>query len=208
MSDEWKPGRHLGVIRIDELTPSANALRRAFKTPHQYKKLRDRLQQWLMVAMANGKIPRATGRRRLTICRFVRSERYVLDKDNLIGGAKPLVDAATRQGLIKDDTAQWLEAIYLQAISTDQRVEINVEDLGAFTTSTPVDSTLDAGGIYVEEVDTDPSSCDLSYQNGARGCGHASWVIVWRCGGVRPHTLRLCHMHRDHLLEQLTRAGS
>ncbi len=82
-----------------------------------------------MVGMTNGRIPRATGRRRLTICRFVRSERYVLDKDNLVGGAKPLIDAATRQGLLRDDTSEWLEGVYLQAISKDERVEINVVDL-------------------------------------------------------------------------------
>lgn len=206
--DDRSLRRHHGVIRIDELTPSANALRRVFKSPFQYKQLRDRLQQWLMVAMANQKIPKATVRRRLTICRFTRNERYILDKDNLIGGAKPLIDAATRQGLIKDDTAQWLDAVYLQSVHADQRVEIRVEDLDELPHAV-VRPALNRPGIHVEQVNMAPHACDLSYPDSAVvGCGYASWVIVWGYGGAITQTLRLCDLHRGDLLTQLANAGT
>ncbi len=121
--------RRRRTITIGELTPSQNVLARRHKHPAAYKKLRDRLQTWLMVEMTNGRIPKATTKRRLTITRYVRSKRYLLDRGNFVGGCKPLLDAAIRQGLIKDDREEWLDDVYHQEISQQQRTEILVEDL-------------------------------------------------------------------------------
>jgi hypothetical protein len=119
----------LGILTIGELTPSQNVLARKYKNRYAYKKLRDRLQQWLMVEMVNQRIAAATGKRRLVITRFVRSKRYLLDRGNLVGGCKPLLDAAIRQGLIIDDREEWLDDAYEQEVQESaERTEIRVED--------------------------------------------------------------------------------
>ena len=118
-----------GLIRIDELTPSQNRLARGLHNRFVYRNLRNRFQTWIMVGMVNGKISKATGRRRLTITRYVRSRRYLLDRGNFIGGCKPLLDAAIRQGLILDDREEHLDDRYEQKVDATPRVEVLVEDL-------------------------------------------------------------------------------
>lgn len=116
------------IIRIDELTPSQNAFKRMH--PRVYKKLRDRLQSWLMVGMVNQKIPKATTKRRLTIIRYARHKNYLLDRGNCVGGCKPLLDAAIRQGLILNDREDMLDDHYIQDVDAKApRTEIRVEDL-------------------------------------------------------------------------------
>lgn len=117
------------MIRIGFLTPSQNVLQRKYRLPFRYKKLKTELQTILMVEMANNGIPKAKARRRLTITRYVRSKRYLLDRGNLVGGCKPLLDAATLQGLIIDDKEEHLDDQYKQAVDPDERTEIRVEDL-------------------------------------------------------------------------------
>ncbi len=120
----------VGIITIGELTPSQNVLARKFKNRYAYRDLRDRLQQWLMVEMTNQRIPRAAGKRRLTITRFVRNKRYRLDRGNFVGGCKPLLDAAIRQGLIRDDKEEWLDDVYKQEVRDRAAcTEIRVENL-------------------------------------------------------------------------------
>lgn len=118
------------MIRWDELTPSQNVLMREYGNPHKYKKLIESWTQIFWAAMANGQIPKATQKRRLTITRFVTSERYRLDRGNLVGGCKPLLDAAVKAQLIRDDREGDLDDHYHQAIDPrDSRVEIIVEDI-------------------------------------------------------------------------------
>lgn len=116
-------------IRIQRHTPSQNVLVRKYKNPHAYAKLRNELSQWIMVGMANAGIPKAKRRRRLTITRFAKSKRHLLDRGNLVGGCKPLLDAATQQGLILDDKEEHLDDIYHQEVGPAAEVHILVEDL-------------------------------------------------------------------------------
>jgi hypothetical protein len=120
--------RVLGTIVLQELTPSQNVLARAYRNRHVYRGLRERMQTWVMVGMVNARIAPAQGKRRLTITRYVRNERYRLDRGNFVGGCKPLLDAAIRQRLIKDDREEWLDDVYHQAIG-QERTEILVEDI-------------------------------------------------------------------------------
>lgn len=118
------------LIEIGILTPSQNILARKFKQPYAYKKLRDTLESWLMVGRTNHRIPKATGRRRLTITRYAKHERYLLDRGNFVGGCKPLLDAAIRQGLIIDDKEVHLDDVYEQQIDAKRpRTELRIEDL-------------------------------------------------------------------------------
>jgi hypothetical protein len=119
----------LGLIRIGELTPSENVLLRKYRNKFAYAKLRDRLQQWIMVGMANARIPKATRKRTLTIIRYARHKQFLLDRGNFVGGCKPLLDAATRQGLILDDREDLVDDIYQQAIdAANGRVDIIVAE--------------------------------------------------------------------------------
>lgn len=118
----------LGTITIGELTPSQNVLVRKYRNKFAYAKLRDRLQQWIMAGMANGRIPKATRKRTLTITRYTRHRQFLLDRGNLVGGCKPLLDAATRQGLILDDREDYLDDIYEQQVDADERVVIVISE--------------------------------------------------------------------------------
>lgn len=95
---------HVGSFLVEVQTPSQNQVQGWLrKSPGRYTKLKNTLFQWVMVASANAKIPKATGKRHLTFTRSFKSERYRLDDDNLIGGCKSLRDACTHYGIILDD---------------------------------------------------------------------------------------------------------
>lgn len=104
--------RPVGAIVIQRLSPSANELRRKYRNVYAYKKLRDEFCLWIRAGMLNAKIPKATGRRRLII---TRCGTRTLDYDNLVGGLKPALDAACREGLIKGDAPHLLSVTYSQA---------------------------------------------------------------------------------------------
>lgn len=117
-------------------TPSLNAI----KVMH-WAKLKRLKSQWLELLLYKSiKIPRATGKRRITIIRFGARQ---LDHDNFVGGCKEvLVDnirasggTAKRQrrgvGIILDDDSSGAEINYFQVKCSkgDQRTEVKVEDL-------------------------------------------------------------------------------
>jgi hypothetical protein len=121
------------LIRLEELTVSQNVLMRTYGNKHKYTAYVGRLTKMFWAAMVSGPIPKATTRRRLTITRYVRSERYRLDRGNFVGGCKPLLDAAVKAGLIRDDRENDLDDHYAQGYERDdERTEILVEDLPPF----------------------------------------------------------------------------
>jgi len=67
--------------------------------------------------------PQATGRVRVTVTRFVPTRRhFIRDEDNLRFCTKPLNDALTRLGWIRDDSRRWLEQpLPSQRVSVDHR---------------------------------------------------------------------------------------
>ena len=86
-------------IIIPSATPSGN------ETLRMHFRERMRLKEtfgWLLVSALNKlpKIPKATGPRKLII---ERHGRKVLDQDNLVSGAKAVVDCIKEQRLILDD---------------------------------------------------------------------------------------------------------
>lgn len=46
--------------------------------------------------------------------RIVRYSAGTLDRDNLVGGCKPLVDALVRNRLLVDDSPEWCDVSYIQ----------------------------------------------------------------------------------------------
>lgn len=83
-------------------TPSLNETQRM----HWAKRAKIADTWGLAIALQTRTMPRATGKRRLTIER--RGTR-MLDKDNAYGGSKQIVDIIKRLGLIIDDDAANVE---------------------------------------------------------------------------------------------------
>lgn len=117
------------VLRWRDLPPSQNELMRRYRNRHKYDQLLASWEKVIADLMMVGRIPKAGGRRRLEIVRYVREEKYRLDRGNLVGGCKPVLDAAVRCGLIVDDREEHLDDYYRQVIDPDERVELYVCDL-------------------------------------------------------------------------------
>lgn len=116
-------------IRWRALPPSQNDLMRKYKNKHVYQSLVNGWQQVLWAAMVEGRIPKASARRRVDVHRYVRANNYLLDRGNLVGGCKPVLDAAVHCGLLVDDREEHLDDHYHQAVDPTERVEICVRDL-------------------------------------------------------------------------------
>ena len=84
---------------------------------------------WSLVSALNKipKIPKATGKRRLTIVRYGKGR---LDRDNLVGGCKWLVDAIKERGLILDDCEKSCELVVSQVVSRKvaAHTEVTIEE--------------------------------------------------------------------------------
>jgi hypothetical protein len=100
------------VIRVGRVVPSLNELKREYRNPHAYARLREgwRHDIHVLLGIRNTKLIKAHvdmhHRCELLIISY---RRRVLDKDNLYGGVKPIVDAIRDLDLIVDDSPQWLD---------------------------------------------------------------------------------------------------
>jgi hypothetical protein len=118
------------IIRWRALPPSQNEIMRKYADDHAYSQLIRQWQDVFWAAMTEAKIPKAGGRRRMEITRFIREDKFRLDRGNLVGGCKPLLDAAVRAGLLIDDREDHLDDQYRQAIdAASERTEILVYNL-------------------------------------------------------------------------------
>jgi hypothetical protein len=93
------------ALRIDAPTPSQNvrdaqhwALRRRVKTEWSWR---------IRAASTFLSIPKATGKRRLTIERHFKGKPQ--DEANIHGGSKGIVDALVEWKLLVDDSPDWIE---------------------------------------------------------------------------------------------------
>ena len=120
--------KSLSVIKSYELTiagrlPSQNRLRPRFNS---YAKNR------YAVALLKQGRPYVTGRkRRVWITRLFGKRGRSYDIGNLVGGAKPLIDALVTTGWLVDDSPKWLECHYSQHRSDTDRhlIRIVIEDV-------------------------------------------------------------------------------
>ena len=124
-TDSAKPA---WLVRWHELPPSQNELMRRYSNVHAYQALVRNWESILWAAAQQAPIPKASVRRRMEITRFIRAEKYRLDRGNLVGGCKPLLDAAVQIGLLLDDREEHLDDHYRQAIDACERVEILISN--------------------------------------------------------------------------------
>jgi hypothetical protein len=102
------------VLRIE--LPFATHSQNTYQRMHfqQQRKLKMTCAMYVRAAMAKAGIfgtARPTTRRRLVIERHSSGR---LDRGNLIGGCKPLLDALRDEGAIRDDSEDWLDDSYVQ----------------------------------------------------------------------------------------------
>lgn len=124
------PGAPDHVFTLERKLPSANERSVNANTARfHYRKERDAWGWLLKVAMIQHGIPRANEKRRLRIVRVLGKGEREYDFDNLVGGAKALVDAMARAGLVLNDNARWLEASYHQERGSATGVRIEVSEV-------------------------------------------------------------------------------
>lgn len=98
---------------------------------HAYRKERDAWAWELRAQRLKLRIPRALRLRRVTITRLFAGRQRELDHDNLTGGAKQLLDAMVREGLLAGDDPSRLEATYHQERAATEGVRVLIEELAA-----------------------------------------------------------------------------
>lgn len=119
-------------IIIKSLTPSLNKYIRTYWTKRT--KLKDDLA-WEVFAELREQNPNyevITKPRKMRL-NIVSYRKSFLDKDNFIGGLKPLIDAIKELKLIYDDSPEFLEDKYEQKIEKkrkNQRTEITISHAG------------------------------------------------------------------------------
>lgn len=125
------------TITLPFATPSQNTYQR-WHFRKQAKHL-DLCRQWIRVGLNNAGAfgAKNTDRRvRVTVQRHSAGE---LDRGNLIGGCKALIDALRYEGLLVDDKQAWLDDVYEQvpAKRSEGRTVVVIEDAGPGLIATP-----------------------------------------------------------------------
>jgi hypothetical protein len=99
-------------ILIPMIPPSPNELRRKYRNPFAYKRLREAWEQSLAYGVESAEVhqalvQRAKNRRvRVAIAIY---HRRAYDQDNLYGCLKPVLDAMRNVGYIRNDDRSWLK---------------------------------------------------------------------------------------------------
>ena len=116
-----------------DVPPSANSLRRKYRNPHVYARLRDSWG-WSLAAAASPNersflkgIP-ATGKRvRVVICVH---HRQLFDRDNLWAACKPVLDALVGLRWLSDDSEECIDLQITQIKAELPKTTIRMELMG------------------------------------------------------------------------------
>lgn len=94
----------------------------------RYKTDRTAWQWSIRAARLAFKVPKAKGRRRITLTRLYNGRQREWDRDNLIGGMKVIVDALVLEGLLVGDDPASAEIHYAQHPGL-RGLKIQIEEL-------------------------------------------------------------------------------
>lgn len=117
---------------IERDPPSLNA--RIFNSgPRRwvYKRERDVWCWEIRAARLLQRIPKAVGRRRVTLTRVFDGRQQERDRDNLAGGLKSFVDAMVLEGMLVDDGETMAEIHYQQERAKPIGLRVLIEELAA-----------------------------------------------------------------------------
>ena len=107
-------GEEVSVMRvaIPMIPPSANVLRRKYKHPMAYKRLREAWERSLLYACGSAaacqELRRQADESRMRVLVTIFHARE-FDSDNAVAGLKPVLDALKNLHFIKDDNLKWLD---------------------------------------------------------------------------------------------------
>lgn len=118
------------TVWIPTAVVSQNKLRTKYRNHHAYARLLNQYRHDLWVQKLRAELPDAAGKRRLTIRRLIERRGKSMDAPNIIGGAKPLIDALVREKLLVDDTQEYLELAAPEEVRDERGgVELVLEDV-------------------------------------------------------------------------------
>jgi len=109
--------------------PSANELKRAAWKGNRgfYKRVRADFG-WLIKAKAQW-VPKATGKRKVTITRLMGKSAKKMDQDNLVAGAKGLIDELVDAKLLTGDDENCVSVEYRQERAKEHGTQVTLEDV-------------------------------------------------------------------------------
>lgn len=76
------------------------------------------------------RIPAATKLRRVTLTRIIGPGQRAYDRDNLVGGAKLIVDAMVLERLLLNDSAEGVELHHMQERGAASGLAVLIEEIG------------------------------------------------------------------------------
>lgn len=118
-------------ITIPMVPPSPNELRRKYRNPFAYKRLREAWENSIAYGVDNGREKQfleVQGRGRVRVKITVFNSR-MYDQDNLTGSIKPILDALKNIHFLKDDNAEWLELLPVQQYHAKRQQEQTVIEI-------------------------------------------------------------------------------
>ena len=117
-------------LEVPNVPPSGNELRRKYRTLFAYRDLRMKWEKDLTFSTKGAdetiafKKQAANGAKLAVTIRVYR--RRELDRDNFVGGAKPVVDALVNIGYLRNDSPDRVTVTYLQASPFKPRTVIEI----------------------------------------------------------------------------------
>jgi hypothetical protein len=93
-----------------------------------YKKARDEWTWWLITKRNEVGIPKATGKRHVSIDRLFSGRERLFDPDNLAASTKSLLDAMVLAGLLVDDSAAFVECDWSQSREAESGVRVTITE--------------------------------------------------------------------------------
>ncbi len=98
----------LRIGPIPMVPPSGNVMRRKYRNYHVYAGLRNTWQSTIRAFLPPGRHSYELVERMMRVTITVEHKRFY-DQDNLVSGCKPVLDSLTNLGLIRNDSAHWIE---------------------------------------------------------------------------------------------------
>lgn len=123
------------TLEIVDIPPSPNVLRRKYRSPYTYKKLR-KSWEWSLLG-AVGPHHRELLRRQAAECKVqvqvtIHHSR-LYDQDNAIGSLKPVLDALKNVGYLRDDNAEWLDLLPVVQVKSSRKAQKTIIKIGVAT---------------------------------------------------------------------------
>lgn len=115
-------------LELPFVTPSNNELLRKYRHWAVKRKLKTYYMDEIMVYILEHRLTdiQAEGKRE---CEIMSYRKRLLDKDNLYGGTKPLIDSLVKFGLLLDDNPDMCDLKVGQKKSKDPRTVITLRDM-------------------------------------------------------------------------------